>query len=133
MTKKQKVEKEHNLLKQKMDWYEFGKLAIISDLYHQIDSYDKDPLKLKEELLKYIKRNYKNYIPTFGTTKPTMYEEKFCYVETYTYKGIDVDIYDDDCGQELYFYYKDELYGCGTFNSDYKTVVEYVINKDLGE
>ena len=53
------------------------------------------------------------------------------YLTTYTYRGISVDIYVDEPGQQFYFYYHDKAVGCGAFNPDYEDVVRYFVDADL--
>ena len=43
------------------------------------------------------------------------------------------DIFDDDYGQQFYFYYKGHTHGCGTYNLEYEEYVKYIIDKDLDE
>ena len=58
-------------------------------------------------------------------------KEKEKYVKTYSYRGYDIDIYDDDYGQCYYFYFNDEQISCGTYNPFPEDVIEYVIDEFL--
>jgi hypothetical protein len=51
--------------------------------------------------------------------------------KTVTYRGVTIDFYDDDNGQSTYFYYKDELYNCGTYNFGYEDEMHYIVDCDL--
>src|SRR5574344_1229532 len=51
--------------------------------------------------------------------------------KTVTYRGVTIDFYDDDNGQSTYFYYKNELYNCGTYNFDYENEMHYIVDCDL--
>ena len=51
--------------------------------------------------------------------------------KTVTYRGATIDFYDDDNGQSTYFYYKDELYNCGTYNFGYEDEMHYIVDCDL--
>lgn len=66
--------------------------------------------------------------PKFGKRKPTKYEKKFLVVDTYHYRGYDIDVFDDDCGQAFYFYFNNKSYNCGAFNLDYKHEIESVVD-----
>jgi hypothetical protein len=51
--------------------------------------------------------------------------------KTVNYRSIPIDFYDDDNGQRVYFYYKDKLYNCGTYNLDYENEMHYIVDCDL--
>lgn len=89
---------------------------------------DIDMLRVFKEL---FEEKYGEYIPSYGDKKPTKYEDKFCYVTTYKYRGYKIRIYDDEQGQQFYFYFDNESYSCGAFNPDYKSVVKYVVDEKL--
>lgn len=52
-------------------------------------------------------------------------------VETYTYRGISVDIYNDDYGQQFYCNLFGEEVGFGAFNLNYREDLEYLIDEKL--
>lgn len=110
--------------------YENGKLNTVSYVSYLIKEYlDKgqDIPKFKEE----FEKKFVEYIPALGDTEPTEYERKHCYCKTHKYRGISVDIFDDDTGQCFYFYYKGKVYGCGTYNLFPEREIESVIDRDL--
>jgi hypothetical protein len=51
--------------------------------------------------------------------------------KTINYRGVNIDFYDDDYGQSTYFYYKGELYNCGTYNLDFEEEARYIVDHDL--
>lgn len=53
------------------------------------------------------------------------------YVETYTYRGISVDIYNDDYGQQFYCTLFGEEIGFGAFNLNYREDLEFLIDEKL--
>ena len=53
------------------------------------------------------------------------------FVETYTYRGISVDIYNDDFGQQFYCTLFGEEVGFGAFNLNYREDLEYLIDEKL--
>ena len=53
------------------------------------------------------------------------------FVETYTYRGISVDIYNDDYGQQFYCTLFGEEVGFGAFNLNYREDLEYLIDEKL--
>lgn len=53
------------------------------------------------------------------------------FVETYTYRGISVDIYNDDYGQQFYCTLFGEDVGFGAFNLNYREDLEYLIDEKL--
>lgn len=53
------------------------------------------------------------------------------FVETYTYRGISVDIFNDDYGQQFYCTLFGEEVGFGAFNLDYRDDLEYLIDEKL--
>ena len=53
------------------------------------------------------------------------------FVETYTYRGISVDIYNDDFGQQFYCTLFGEEVGFGAFNLNYRDDLEYLIDEKL--
>jgi hypothetical protein len=110
--------------------YENGKLNAVAYVSYLIKEHldkEHDISKFKEE----FEKQFKNYIPAFGKTEPTEYEKKHCYCKTHKYRGISVDIFDDDAGQCFYFYYKGKSYGCGTYNLFPEGEIESVIDRDL--
>ena len=57
-------------------------------------------------------------------------------VKTLTYRGVIVNLYDDDAGQSYYFRYRDLdnricSEGCGSWNLDYMGVIRYTIDRML--
>ena len=112
--------------------YDEGILSIISKLYIELEDL-KNSKKILDKLNNWINKNYEEYIPVFGYDEPTAYEKKFCFVKTYTYRGIDVDIFCDDYGQCYYFYYNNKSHSCGTYNPDYESCVECEIDHDLDD
>lgn len=112
--------------------YENGKLNVVADIDYYVQNRMKKS-KARDKLIEYLDTHYKDYLPRFGTIEPTEYEKKHCYCSTFRYRDIDVDIFDDDYGQQFYFYYKGSSYSCGSFNPDYEECVKYVIDKDLDE
>lgn len=53
------------------------------------------------------------------------------FVETYAYRGISVDIYNDDYGQQFYCTLFGEEVGFGAFNLNYREDLEYLIDEKL--
>lgn len=53
------------------------------------------------------------------------------FVETYTYRGISVDIYNDDYGQQFYCTLFGEEVGFGAFNLNYREDLKYLIDEKL--
>lgn len=53
--------------------------------------------------------------------------------QTVIYRGVKVNVYDDDYGQCFYFKYKGKEYSCGTYNTDYYGEIISVIDDDLDE
>lgn len=53
------------------------------------------------------------------------------FIETYTYRGISVDIYNDDYGQQFYCTLFGEEVGFGAFNLNYREDLEYLIDEKL--
>lgn len=53
------------------------------------------------------------------------------FVETYTYRGISVDIYNDDFGQQFYCTLFGEEVGFGAFNLNYRDDLAYLIDEKL--
>ena len=53
------------------------------------------------------------------------------FVETYEYRGISVDIYNDDYGQQFYCTLFGEEVGFGAFNLNYREDLEYLIDEKL--
>lgn len=53
------------------------------------------------------------------------------FVETYVYRGISVDIYNDDYGQQFYCTLFGEEVGFGAFNLNYREDLEYLIDEKL--
>lgn len=53
--------------------------------------------------------------------------------QTVTYRGVKIDVYDDDYGQCFYFTYKGHEYSCGTYNTDYYGEIISVVDDDLDE
>ena len=114
--------------------YEMGKSNAISDVYSMMErilTSGDDPNKRIDDFCNEFCKRYDGYIRMFGDTKPTTYEERFCYSKTISYRGVEVRLYDDDYGQQYYFYYKGRQYGCGAFNTLPERYVQYVINEDL--
>lgn len=70
-------------------------------------------------------------IPSFGTSEPTEYEKKHCFVRTFGYRNINVDIFVDDYGQCYYFYLLGEQYSCGSFDPFPEDYIKYEIDKRL--
>ena len=52
-------------------------------------------------------------------------------VDTLDYRGIHVDFYDDDYGQQVYTYFDNEEIGFGAYNMNYKEDMKYLIDKKL--
>ena len=104
-------------------------LNTITDIVEQIDKKEK-PSKDLKTIRDYICARYSQYYMHFGTTDPTPYENKFCFVAKYIHRGVAVDVYMDDCGQQYYFYYKHQAYSCGAY-CDFEPVVKYIIDNDL--
>lgn len=109
--------------------YEQGKLNAIESIYFFVERL-KDS-KVKNKIKEFLLKEFEEYVPIFGETSPTAYEKKFCFVTTYTYRGLDIDIFNDDYGQCYYFYYKDKFHSCGTYNFDYESCVKYEVDRDL--
>lgn len=109
--------------------YEHGKSKGITDIFYEIA--ENSNFKKKDEILKYIKEKYAEYIRDFGVTKPTKYEIKFCFLFTYSYRGYDIDIFDDDYGQQYYFYFNGHQCSCGAYNLDYESCIKYEIDNFL--
>ena len=52
-------------------------------------------------------------------------------VDTLDYRGIHVDFYDDDYGQQVYTYFDNKEIGFGAYNMSYKEDIKYLIDKKL--
>lgn len=112
--------------------YEQGMSRILSHLKYEIAELEESGAKkVLDKIKDWMWKNYEEYIPNFGYDEPSKYEMKFCFVRTYTYRDINVDIFCDDNGQCYYFYYGGKCHTCGSFNSDYESVVKYTIDHDL--
>ncbi len=57
--------------------------------------------------------------------------DKEDYVETITYKGVSVPIFNDDYGQCFYCIYNNKVLGFGTFQTDYEDEVKDIIDHDM--
>ena len=109
--------------------YEYGKSSGITDIFYEIE--ENINFKEKDKILKHLKKKYAEYIRNFGKTKPTKYEKKFCFLFTYHYRGYDIDVFDDDYGQQFYFYFNGHQSSCGAYNSDYESCIKYEIDNFL--
>ena len=109
--------------------YEYGKSIGITDIFYEID--ENCNFKEKDKILKHLKRKYAEYIRDFGNTKPTKYEKKFCFLFTYHYRGYDIDVFDDDYGQQYYFYFNGHQCSCGAYNLDYESCIKYEVDNFL--
>ena len=109
--------------------HERDKSRIISNIYSTLK--EDDQIKTKEDLVNFFEKNYKEYIRDFGKTEPTLYEKTFNYETTYHYRGFDIDIFNDDCGQQNYFFFNGRVIGCGAYNSFWEECVEYEIDEFL--
>lgn len=63
--------------------------------------------------------------------KPTLREILHDKVKTIFYRGKAVRVFNDDPGQQYYFYYKGERIGCGAFNPDYEGFVKSFLDDRL--
>ena len=108
--------------------YEQGKLSVVSHLYYEFSNKKKVG---KDKLLKFLRENYEEYVPEFGSEKQTPYEKRFCYMTTVVYRNQKVDVFVDDYGQQYYFYYKNKSYSCGAYNFEYEDYIHYIIDEDL--
>ena len=106
--------------------YEYGKSFAINDIISTIN--DLEDSEFKKELIEYLRKEYKEYIRAFGKTSPTEYEKKFCYRSTYHYRGYDIDVFDDDYGQQYYFYFNNCCHGCGAYNIEYEECIRSVVD-----
>ena len=52
-------------------------------------------------------------------------------VDSLDYRGIHVDFYNDDYGQQVYTYFDNEDIGFGAYNMSYKEDMKYLIDKKL--
>lgn len=111
--------------------YDYGKSNGITDVFNEIT--DLDETVTKKEILKLLKKKYPEYICAFGKQKPTKYENKFCYLKTYSYRGYKVRVYNDDYGQQYYFYFNNRCHGCGTYNFNYEDCIRYEIDHYLDD
>lgn len=116
--------------------YEWGKVNTVTSINDiiedvlQSDVNDKDKFKV---FIKRFRKYFKGYFMEYGTSKPTKFEKKFCYLDTYIYRGIKVDVFDDDYGQQYYFYFNGRSIGCGAYNTDYKHCIEYEVDHYLDD
>lgn len=108
---------------------ESDKSRIISNIHSALK--EDDQIKTKHDVLIFLEKNYKEYIQEFGKTEPTLYEKTFNYERTYHYRGFDIDIFDDDYGQQNYFYFNGRCVGCGAYNFDWEGCVQYEIDEFL--
>ena len=51
----------------------------------------------------------------------------------YSYRGYDIDIYDDDYGQQYYFYFNNRCISCGAYNLDVESVIRDEIDHYLDD
>lgn len=114
---------------------DFAKCQVVTDIFKYTEGLGKEftgepASKVLAAMRNYLKGKYPEYIESFGENGPTEFENKFRFVETYKYRNALVNIYMDDYGQQYYFYYKDNIYCCGSY-CDYMPVVECVIDFDL--
>ena len=114
-----------------MDAYEDGKSDAITTVVDEIN--DMNEHASKKDILKFIKKKYAEYICSFGKNKPTKYENKFCYIKTYSYRGYKIRVYNDDYGQQYYFYFNNQNHGCGAYNLDYEDCIRYEIDHYLDD
>lgn len=63
--------------------------------------------------------------------KPTLYEILHNKAGTIFYRGKIIRVFNDDMGQQYYFYYKGECIGCGPYNPDYKGFVRSFLDDRL--
>lgn len=62
--------------------------------------------------------------------RPSFEEILHQRVDTISYLGKRIMVFDDDPGQQYYFYYKGSCVGCGAYNPDYEGFIkEYLYNK----
>lgn len=115
--------------------YEHGKSAMAQEVYQLLtDTTASGNLTAEQKLKKFTKdfcKQFDAYIPRFGDTKPTKYEKKFCYLTTYEYRGFKVKVYDDDYGQQFYFYFNNINIGCGAYNLDYESCIRHEVDEYL--
>lgn len=109
--------------------YDSGKTDMITDIYNFVDL--QEDSSVKREILDYITTHYEEFIKRFGLDKPTAYENKFCYDKTFEYRGFKIDIFDDDYGQQCYFYFNNRSYPCGSYNYYPEEYIKYVVDEFL--
>ena len=108
---------------------EYGKSLMINQVMNELSKMDDS--SFKKEFTKILKKKYGEYIVSFGESKPTKYEKKFCYFKTINYRGYKIDVFDDDYGQSCYFYFNNHQYGCGTYNFEYEECIKYIVDEYL--
>ena len=111
---------------------ERGRLEVISRLDSEIRNLEGSK-KVLDKLRDWMWKNYEEYIPNFGYDEPSKYELKWNYIKTFTYRDIDIDVFDDDYGQQYYFFYNGKGYGCGAYNFDYEGCIKSIVDHDLDD
>lgn len=112
--------------------FEWGKVDLASEVNNLLDASIKENINLKE-FAKKFKKEYALYIASYGSKKPTKFELKFNYLETYKYRGFNIKIFDDDYGQQYYFYFNNKCIGCGAYNFDFKGCIENEVDHYLDD
>jgi len=107
--------------------FEWGKVDLASEVNKLLDESLKENINIKD-FAKKFKKEYAPYIASYGSKKPTKFELKFNYWKTYNYRGFKVKIFDDDYGQQYYFYFKGKCIGCGAYNFDWEGCVQYGVD-----
>lgn len=112
--------------------FEWGKVDLATKVNDLLDYSLKENINI-QEFAKKFKKEYAPYINIWGKTKPTKFELKFNYLETYKYRGFKIKVFDDDSGQQYYFYFNNKCIGCGAYNFDYKGCIENEVDHYLDD
>lgn len=102
---------------------------LLSSIKHNKKISNKNKLDAFEEKLK---NEFPYDYMDWGKEKPSLYELKHCYCTTYEYRGLKIDIFDDDYGQCFYFFFNGRHISCGTY-CPYEDAVEYTIDSYLDD
>jgi len=119
--------------------YEWGQSVCatrVNSLIEEVSNMDLDSkLRLNKFkiFIEKFRKEWDGYIYKIGKTKPSKYEMKFNYLKTYKYRGYKIKVFNDDYGQQYYFYFNNECHGCGTYNFDYEGCIRYEVDHYLDD
>lgn len=80
--------------------------------------------EVTEEGLRFIEEN-----PVY--LRPSVNELMDCKVDVVYHRGKVIWVFNDDAGQQLYFYYKGECVGCGAYNPDYEDFIKRYLDDKM--